>query len=513
MYRTLFILFIVSILPARLFSATYYVDTFGNDENDGTTINTPWQTISKVNAVTFQPGDQILFKRGAIWYETLEVSSSGTPGSPIIYGDYGAGDLPVIDGSNIQSSCIYIHTKNYINIQNFSVRNNNGNGTIRIMYCVKITVQDNLIYATGKGGIFIENSSSCLLTGNSISTPDGFFANETDGIYSQRNNLNKYEKNKIIIKNSHPDYHIDGIQSYLDESIQISNNHIIQDNSKQSSQGIYSTYSSGANYIFNNVVDCPYSTSAVVGFVTFSINTALFLVHNTLIGKGANIIYISGSPYFRVQNNIFYAVSPNHATINIGPITGSLEMDYNLYYNHWNPVLIVYNGAQLTLSQWQHLGYDSNGIVSDPSLKEDYTLHDGSPAIDIGSNMGSTYRYDKAGTLRPQLNGIDIGAYEATSEVQSSDSIPLPAQFSLMQNYPNPFNPVTTIKYNLPASGHISLELFDILGNKILTLAEGYTDAGEHTVQLNSKSLSGGVYFYRLISEALSQTRKMIILK
>jgi parallel beta-helix repeat protein len=513
MYRLGLFLFIILIQPAIIFSASYYVDVFGNDQNDGTSVNTPWQTISKVNSVIFLPGDQILFKRGGIWFETLVVPSSGTAQSPIVFGDYGDGELPVIDGTNVRSSCIYVHTKNHIIIKNFSVKNNNGNGTIWIMYGVNVSVQNNIIYATGKGGIFIENSSNCLLAGNSITTPDGFFDNETDGIYSQRNILNKYEKNKIIIKNSHPVYHVDGIQSYLDESLQISNNHIIQDNSKQSSQGIYSTFSSGANYFYNNVVDCPFSTSSVVGFVTLSANSALYLVHNTLIGKGANIISISGSPYFLIQNNIFYAISPNHAIINIGSITGSLEMDYNLYYNHWNPIVLVYQGAPLTFTQWQHLGYDVNGVISDPSLKEDYTLNGGSPAIDMGSDMGLTYRYDKAGTLRPQLAGVDIGAYEVISEIQSSDSIPLPVQFSLMQNYPNPFNPATTIKYYLPTSTHITLEVFDILGSKVSTLAEGYTTAGEHTVQMNNDNLPAGVYLYRLVTEYTTQTRKMILLK
>ena len=281
MYRILLVLMIVLVLQTAIFPAAYYVDPFGSDDNDGLTVNTPWRTISKVNSEIFQPGDSILFKRNSVWFETLEVTSSGTTGSPILYGDYGTGELPVIDGSNLRSSCIYLHTKNHIIIKNFSVRNNNGNGSIRIMYAFKVTVQDNIIFTTGKGGIFIENSSRCLLTGNSITTPDGSFAYETDGIYSQRNLLNKYEKNKIIIKNSHPEYHIDGIQSYLDESIQISNNHIIQDNSKLSSQGIYSTFGSGANYYFNNVVDCPYSTSSVVGFVTLNINTSLFLVQKS----------------------------------------------------------------------------------------------------------------------------------------------------------------------------------------------------------------------------------------
>lgn len=76
----------------------YYVDaTSGNDDNDG--MSAPWQTIAKVNASMFLPGDKILFKRGETWRETLTVPSSGAVGSPITFGAYGSGSLPKIYGS------------------------------------------------------------------------------------------------------------------------------------------------------------------------------------------------------------------------------------------------------------------------------------------------------------------------------------------------------------------------------------------------------------------------------
>ncbi len=87
-------------LPFKALAATYYVDSANG--NDSYTItqaqnqSTPWKTIDKVNKSTFQPGDNILFKRGQVWREQLTVPSSGTSGNPITFGAYGSGANPKI---------------------------------------------------------------------------------------------------------------------------------------------------------------------------------------------------------------------------------------------------------------------------------------------------------------------------------------------------------------------------------------------------------------------------------
>ncbi len=84
---------------------TYYVDaTKGDDSNDGLSPETAWKTIGKVNSMSFNPGDSILFKRGEIWREKLVVPSSGSPGKPIIFGAYGNGNKPRILGSVARNS-------------------------------------------------------------------------------------------------------------------------------------------------------------------------------------------------------------------------------------------------------------------------------------------------------------------------------------------------------------------------------------------------------------------------
>ena len=81
---------------------TYYVSNEGLNSNNGTSENTPWQTISKLNNSTFQPGDQILFKSGQEFLGKLIVSSSGNSNSVITFGKYGGDDRPTINGRNYQ---------------------------------------------------------------------------------------------------------------------------------------------------------------------------------------------------------------------------------------------------------------------------------------------------------------------------------------------------------------------------------------------------------------------------
>jgi hypothetical protein len=109
LYKFLLLAILVTVLlPSLATAATYYVDaTDGNDNNNGFSSETAWKTIDKVNASNFEPGDQILFKRGQIWRETLKLSSSGMPGYPIKIGDYGTGEKPIFDGANLISQWSY----------------------------------------------------------------------------------------------------------------------------------------------------------------------------------------------------------------------------------------------------------------------------------------------------------------------------------------------------------------------------------------------------------------------
>ncbi|MBI3577986.1 MAG: T9SS type A sorting domain-containing protein [Ignavibacteriales bacterium] len=88
-----------------------------------------------------------------------------------------------------------------------------------------------------------------------------------------------------------------------------------------------------------------------------------------------------------------------------------------------------------------------------------------------------------------------------------------PKEFALYQNYPNPFNSTTSIEFGLPTAGYVSVKIYDILGRHIVTLFDGIKAEGNHKIVWSPQNLSGGVYFYRIESQASTTTKKMILLK
>lgn len=96
---------ILCVVASGVFSSsptTYFVDaTNGNDSLDGQSSSSAWKTIAKVNSTSFSPGDNILFKKGEIWRDQLNVLSSGAPGNPITFSSYGSGVNPVIKRSEL----------------------------------------------------------------------------------------------------------------------------------------------------------------------------------------------------------------------------------------------------------------------------------------------------------------------------------------------------------------------------------------------------------------------------
>ena len=89
----------------------------------------------------------------------------------------------------------------------------------------------------------------------------------------------------------------------------------------------------------------------------------------------------------------------------------------------------------------------------------------------------------------------------------------IPKEFELSQNYPNPFNPTTTIRFGLKEAVDVRLEVFNLLGQKVATLANEKMKAGYHKVNFDASHLSSGMYIYRIVTGDYVQTRKMILVK
>ncbi len=106
---------------------------------------------------------------------------------------------------------------------------------------------------------------------------------------------------------------------------------------------------------------------------------------------------------------------------------------------------------------------------------------------------------------------VPIGIEPISSEI--------PTKFELLQNYPNPFNPTTKLRFSIPLSRGVSegrgvlLKIFDILGKEIAVLVNQNLKPGIYEIDWNAESIPSGVYFYSLITNEFTQTKKMVVLK
>ena len=89
----------------------------------------------------------------------------------------------------------------------------------------------------------------------------------------------------------------------------------------------------------------------------------------------------------------------------------------------------------------------------------------------------------------------------------------VPAKFYLNQNYPNPFNPSTTIAYGLPNAGRVKLTVYNLLGEIVGTLVDGWKPAGTYTVQWQPSNRASGVYMYKLETADKVEFKKMVFIK
>ncbi|MFZ0452472.1 MAG: T9SS type A sorting domain-containing protein [Ignavibacteriaceae bacterium] len=108
-----------------------------------------------------------------------------------------------------------------------------------------------------------------------------------------------------------------------------------------------------------------------------------------------------------------------------------------------------------------------------------------------------------------------LAGWEGAIASKAYDRNVLEKSFSLSQNYPNPFNPSTNFNFRIPEYGFVSLKVYDILGNEIVTLVNGNKQPGEYKIKFNADnySLTSGVYIYQLTTGKLISTKKFSLIK
>jgi len=146
-------------------------------------------------------------------------------------------------------------------------------------------------------------------------------------------------------------------------------------------------------------------------------------------------------------------------------------------------------------ASWETLGF-VNGHGNSNSPKE-YSFVDLNPL---------------SGNVSYRLKQIDTDGkfeYSAVIEIKNTLSI----KYVLEQNYPNPFNPTTVISYSIPKSSHVSVKVFDVLGNTITTLVSKNQEVGSYKVTFDATALRSGIYFYKISAGEFTSIKKMMLIK
>ncbi len=190
-------------------------------------------------------------------------------------------------------------------------------------------------------------------------------------------------------------------------------------------------------------------------------------------------------------------------------IYGENEPTYTI---GWDKSLVSGDIYDVTLVIYQNVNTNPPYFTMPVQVKLNTSLGD---TIVTLFNNAQTQNYQFQVIGNPTSIVFDPGNWilKNNTIVTSLEDLTFPAQFILEQNYPNPFNPTTTIEYSIPQSGFVTLKVFDVLGNEVVTLVNGHNEAGKHQIKFDASNLKSGVYFYKIENGNFVETKKLVLLK
>ncbi len=491
--------------------AVWYVDGDASAGGDGQSWANAFNNIpSAISAASslynscMAPTDQIWVKEGVYHLSSsILVSKIVT-----IYGGFDGSETSssqrdwqnnptIIDGNN-SVRCFMV--PNLCKISGFTIRNGrvttNSGGAIFIDGGLEYCGMWNRYYtptieycefvnnsASMGGGIFIRDSAptikNCRFSDNSASTGGAIYHQSSSPKIEQC----VFTDNTSLMASSHVGGAISGVYgNYTTETSTELTNCLFFQNSSNSWGGAISY-----NEVYPIITNC-----------SFSENDASYG------GGGFRGSNSSEAPVIR--NSIFWGDTPDELVINTSNII--LNVSYSDIQGGWT-------------------GPGAHNIDVNPQFVPGGELHltqITSPCIDSGQNSYAPAA-DLEGVSRP-IDGdndgtatCDMGVWEESGIVSSVENPSFSTSLLNLHNQPNPFNPLTSIRFYLPEASQVSLKVFDMAGHLVDVLAAGQTlPAGPNSVRWNGTNLEdrqmpSGVYFYKLSTEKLTETKRMLLVR
>lgn len=171
----------------------------------------------------------------------------------------------------------------------------------------------------------------------------------------------------------------------------------------------------------------------------------------------------------------------------------------------WSFILAAFESGSVIL-KWQDILNQIPEAVQKQYSSINLSTADisNSPTVDMLKQFSLTAQVEKDKIYKFNINAMITDVKE--QELQ-------PKVFNLQQNYPNPFNPETIINYQLASGGFVTLRIYDVLGNIVKTLVDGYQSEGAHSISFTASELASGTYFYKLTSGNNFLVKKMSLMK
>ncbi len=196
-----------------------------------------------------------------------------------------------------------------------------------------------------------------------------------------------------------------------------------------------------------------------------------------------------------------FSVNARHSTFNgwykYSPVGGDTLYIHAIFFKGATGVAFAQFKAAASISSYTQFSVPMtyvSSLVPDTAYVEILMIPSGT-----SYHAGTTFKID------------DLSFGAATAVDGSSSSAP--HTFALSQNFPNPFNPSTTISFSIPALSYVSLKMYDCLGKEVGTLVSEMMAAGNYSRVWNASHVPSGVYYYRLQSGSMMETKKLILIK
>lgn len=176
-----------------------------------------------------------------------------------------------------------------------------------------------------------------------------------------------------------------------------------------------------------------------------------------------------------------------------GGCTSIWEIGFYIKYNVYDTNIIIYDNIHWNSKRFDAL-YRSYRLVKGIGIYSQRCCNVGGHEVTLNGCI---------------INGIQYGQIVGTE----SNGEFIPVKYSLFQNFPNPFNPVTNIEFDLPEKSFVKLIIYGILGNEIEYLVKEELLPGKYNSLWDASKYSSGVYYYQLITDTYTETKKMVLIK